>query len=130
MFSCETSSDWVSWWLLLRICFFNPATPSPRIAPGRRGCRFINIPEAGAWTFHATSDAGSHLRIHESQVIDDDFNHDGSTASGSILLEAGLHPFTLSYRTAEADPSLTLEWSGPGVEQEPIPDTALFRVAN
>ncbi len=25
--------------LLLRICFFNPAAPSPRIAPGWRGCR-------------------------------------------------------------------------------------------
>ncbi|MDP4939729.1 MAG: PA14 domain-containing protein, partial [Verrucomicrobiales bacterium] len=108
----------------------HPLGSLPAEGPGSEGVRFIKVPEAGAWTVHATSDAGSHLRIHESQVIDDDFNHDGSTASGSILLEAGLHPFTLSYRTAEADPSLTLEWSGPGVEQEPIPDTALFRVAN
>ena len=26
---------------LLRICFLNPAAPSPRIAPGRRGCNAV-----------------------------------------------------------------------------------------
>ena len=27
--------------LLLRICFFNPVAPSPRIAPGWRGCKIV-----------------------------------------------------------------------------------------
>jgi len=91
---------------------------------------FLKIPADGTWTFSATSDAGTHLRIHESQVIDDDFNHDGSKASGTILLEAGLHPFTLYYRSAEAAPALTLQWAGPGVDQQAIPETILFRTGD
>lgn len=88
---------------------------------------YLKIPSDGQWEFYTTSDAGMHLRIHESQVIDDDFNHDGSEASGSILLKAGLHPFTLYYRTAEDEPTLNLKWSGPGTSKQSIPDTSLFR---
>lgn len=88
---------------------------------------FLNVPADGTWTFYATSDAGMHLRIHESQVIDDDFNHDGSEASGTILLKAGLHPFMLSYRTVENSPALTLKWAGPGIKKQTVPETSLFR---
>jgi uncharacterized sulfatase len=88
---------------------------------------FLKVPADGTWTFYATSDAGTHLRIHESQVIDDDFNHDGSEASGTILLQAGLHPFTLYYRTGNETPALTLQWSGPQTDKQAIPDACLFR---
>ena len=88
---------------------------------------FIKIPRDGVWKFHVSSDAGCHLRIHESQVIDDDFNHDNSEASGGILLKAGLHPFRLYYRTTENPPMLKVQWSGPGIEKHVIPDSALFR---
>ncbi|MDF1862327.1 MAG: sulfatase-like hydrolase/transferase [Verrucomicrobiales bacterium] len=101
--------------------------------PDHAGLRyrgFLKIPKNGLWTFHATSDAGTHLRIHESQVIDDDFNHDGSEASGSIRLKAGLHPFTLYYRSAEKTPALTLQWSGPGIEKQAIPEAVLFRTGD
>ncbi|TWU43155.1 Arylsulfatase precursor [Novipirellula aureliae] len=87
----------------------------------------LKVPSDGQWSFYATSDAGTHLRIHESQVIDDDFNHDGSEASGSILLKKGLHPFTLYYRTAQDKPILKLQWSGPGTSKQSIPDSSLFR---
>ncbi len=101
--------------------------------PDHAGLRYrgyLKIPADGTWTFHATSDAGTHLRIHESQVIDDDFNHDGSEASGSLRLAAGLHPFTLYYRSAEATPALTLQWSGPGVDRQSIPESVLFRTGD
>ena len=88
---------------------------------------FLKVPADGVWNFYATSDAGTHLRIHESQVIDDDFNHDGSEAKGNILLKAGLHPFTLYYRTANETPALKLQWSGPGTDKQAIPQSALFR---
>ena len=88
---------------------------------------FISIPTGGSWTFHLDSDSGSILRIHDILVVDNDFNHDGSEQSGSVLLEAGLHPFHFYYtnRTSTA-PSLSLDWSGPGVVRQTIPDTALF----
>ncbi|MEE2936091.1 MAG: sulfatase-like hydrolase/transferase [Planctomycetota bacterium] len=88
---------------------------------------FLKVPTDGTWTFYATSDAGTHFRIHQSQVIDDDFNHDGSEASGTIHLKAGLHPFTLYYRTADRAPTLTLQWSSQGIPKQTIPDACLFR---
>uniref|UniRef100_UPI0036F38434 PA14 domain-containing protein n=1 Tax=Rubripirellula tenax TaxID=2528015 RepID=UPI0036F38434 len=88
---------------------------------------YLKVPADGTWTFYATSDAGTHLRIHQSQVIDDDFNHDGSEASGEIRLNAGLHPFTLYYRTADGKPALTLQWSSQGIPKQIIPDACLFR---
>ncbi len=88
---------------------------------------YLKVPDDGTWTFYAASDAGTHLRIHDAQVIDDDFNHDGSEASGTILLKAGLHPFTLYYRTAEDAPELTVKWSGPGTAKQDLPASALFR---
>jgi len=90
----------------------------------------LKVPTDGVWIFYATSDAGTHLRIHQSQVIDDDFNHDGSEVSGAIRLKAGLHPFTLYYRTADAKPSLTLRWSSQGTPKQIIPDACLFRSKN
>jgi len=94
---------------------------------GLRYRGYLQVPTDGEWTFHARSDAGTHLRIHDSQVIDDDFNHDGSEASGSIRLKAGLHPFTLSYRTTGQLPALSLAWSSPQTAKQPIPTTMLFR---
>ena len=89
---------------------------------------YLEVPTDGVWTFYANSDAGMHLRIHESQVIDDDFNHDGSEASGTIRLAAGLHPFTLFYRTDDDAPRLSLRWSGPATAKQDVPATSLFRI--
>ena len=50
---------------------------------------YINVPADGTWTFYSTSDTGTILRIHDSLVIDDDYNHNGSEASGTIKLKAG-----------------------------------------
>jgi arylsulfatase A-like enzyme len=89
---------------------------------------YIQIPSSGAWNFYLSCDTGAHLRIHESQVVDDDYNHTGAEATGSINLAAGLHPFRLYYRTDSAStPALDIQWSGPGVAKQTIPDSALFR---
>lgn len=88
---------------------------------------FVQIPADGVWTFSLTSDAGASLRIHESQVVDDDFGHDGSEATGDILLKAGLHPIRLYYRTAEETAALNFQYEGPGTVKQPVPTSALFR---
>ncbi len=88
---------------------------------------FIQVPTDGLWSFTTESDAGVIMKIHDSLVIDDDFNHSSTSASGTMRLEAGLHPFRLYYRTEADAPLLTLSWSGPGTAQEPIPNSALFR---
>lgn len=89
---------------------------------------YLRVPADGKWTFFTASDADCHLRIHDAQVIDDDFTHDGNAASGTVLLRAGLHPFTLNYRTASGAPFLDWHWSGPGTPRQAVPQSALFRV--
>ncbi|MCP3917725.1 MAG: sulfatase-like hydrolase/transferase [bacterium] len=88
---------------------------------------YLQVPASGDWTFRLTTDSGALLRVHEAQVIDDDFNHAGVGAIGSIRLQAGLHPFRLYYRTAHASPLLEWTWSGPGVSEQPVPASALVR---
>ncbi len=94
----------------------------------------IKVPAEGVWTFTIDSDSGVALRIHESQVIDDDFGHGQRQATGTIRLAAGLHPFRLYYRSGSATPRLSVKWAGPdahGLESmQPIPATALFRMAD
>ncbi|BCX47363.1 outermembrane adhesin-like protein [Haloferula helveola] len=88
---------------------------------------YISIPTTGTWTFTMTSDSGSFLRIHDIMVVDDDFNHDGSAATGSVLLEAGLHPYRIYYKNGSgAAPQLDIDWTGPGVPTEALPSSALF----
>ncbi|MGC6581350.1 MAG: sulfatase-like hydrolase/transferase [Akkermansiaceae bacterium] len=88
---------------------------------------YLLIPTSGTWNFSLTSDSGSFLRIHEIMVTDDDYHHDGSTTSGSVQLAAGYHPYRLYYKNDQGVvPTLALEWSGPGVARQAIPDSSLF----
>lgn len=88
---------------------------------------YIRIPADGTWTFYNSSDAGTILRIHDSLVLDDDFTHSGSEASGALKLKAGLHPIRLYYRSGSNTPNLNVQWAGPGTTKAEIPAAALFR---
>ncbi len=74
------------------------------------------------------------MRIHESQVIDNDFRHGQQPATGTIRLAAGLHPFRLYYRSGSGTPRLSVKWAGPDTGNreslQRIPDAALFQMAN
>ena len=90
---------------------------------------YIRIPQDGLWKFHADSDSGVVLRIHDSLVIDDDYSHSDAEATGSIRLKTGLHPVRLYYRNGKSAPKLSLSWTGPDSEKAVIPASALFRPA-
>lgn len=75
---------------------------------------FIEIPTTGVWTFALDSDDGSTLRIHESMVIDNDGLHSALEKSGTIALEAGLHPIRIDYFEGTGQDDLILKWSPPG----------------
>ena len=78
----------------------------------------------GEYTLHLTSDTGAQLRLDDALVIDDVFNHDGSEATASIRLQAGLHPLRLCYRHQRGAAALRLEYSGPGIQRHPVPAAA------
>jgi arylsulfatase A-like enzyme len=87
---------------------------------------YIRVPSNGNYTFYLDDDAGAVLRLHEATVIDDDFTHENTEASGSILLQAGLHEFRLTYLHRSGTPKLDLKYAGVGQSKCPIPLTAFY----
>jgi arylsulfatase A-like enzyme len=85
---------------------------------------YIEAPATGMYTFTLDSDNGSDLFIHDGHVVENDTSHTGAERSGSILLEAGWHPFRLYYRHTTGAHSLSLQWSGPGFSRQLVPDAA------
>jgi hypothetical protein len=82
---------------------------------------YLSFPADADYTFYLTSDAGAHFRIHDATVIDDDFNHTGAEAAGTIRLNAGRHPFRLYCRHATGAQTLNLKYSGPGISNQAVP---------
>jgi arylsulfatase A-like enzyme len=83
---------------------------------------YLRIPKDGEYTFFLRTHAGALLRIHEATVIDADYKYtSGTDAQGKMLLKKGLHPFRLYCSTdAKAQPSLDLQWQGPGISRQQI----------
>ncbi len=106
---------------------------------------YIKIHEAGEYTFYTISDDGCQLFIGNTLLINNSGNSDDEISkeevSGSILLDAGLHKFTIKYsecdfikrdwdmNTTVIDGDvarLSVKYSGPGVEKCAIPDVRLY----
>ncbi len=91
---------------------------------------YISVPEDGEYTFYMSCDAKAFLRIHDVQVIDEDYGYPGNLLrSASLFLKAGLHPFNLSYyRREDKSPAfLKLDWSGTNMPRQRMQKTAFFR---
>ena len=84
----------------------------------------IDIPTDGRWNFFLTSDDGGGLRIGDTIVVDHGGIHAPSAKRGAIDLTAGRHPITISMFEAAGGEELSLSWSGPGVERQPVPASA------
>ena len=84
----------------------------------------LQVPVSGNYIFFLTTDTGAFVRIHDAQLIDADFDYPGGgeRSSGTIPLEAGLHPIRIHYRHGDAGGhSLDLQWQGPGIAKQPVP---------
>lgn len=90
---------------------------------------YINAPADGDYTFYATSDSGTLLRIHDATVLDAGYEYaGGSEVTGTIRLKAGKHPFRLYYsRGTSGTPDLSLQWSSASIAKQTIPDSAYYR---
>ena len=91
---------------------------------------YISVPTNGEYTFYMSCDAKAFLRIHDIQVIDEDFGYPGNVLrSTNLFLKGGLHPFQLSYYRSKENgpPFLKLDWSGPGLPRQRVQKAAFFR---
>ena len=75
----------------------------------------LNIPQNANYTFYLKAFGKAFLRIHRTALIDADYNYNSGTEKrADILLKAGLHPFTLTYKKPEKDidaKGFIFEWS-------------------
>jgi len=91
---------------------------------------YINIPTEGKYTFYLSTDTGAELRIHDATILDADYDYWSRVwKQGSVILQAGLHPFRLYYRRKPKilPPSLKLEWEGPHFKRQPIPENVFYK---
>lgn len=98
---------------------------------------FISVPTDGSYNFEMTTDSavttnssGGMLWIHDANVIEDDFNHNGAPSTGTMRLAAGLHPIRILYKHATGTRDLVLRYSGSGISLRPVPNAAFFREDN
>lgn len=87
---------------------------------------YLQIPQAGTWTFTTASDDGTQLSIGGEVVVSNDGIHATASASGSIDLAKGLHSFTLLYFEGAGEEVLNFLWEGPGTGRGAVPAAALF----
>ena len=88
---------------------------------------FIKIAKRGVYTFYTGSDDGSQLFIGDELVVDNDGLHGMSEESGTIALDKGLHPISVTFFEKTGASDLKVSYRGPGIEKQPIPPQLLFR---
>ncbi len=88
---------------------------------------FIQIDEEGEYTFYTQSNDGSRLYVDNKRIVDNDLEHLIEEKSGSIHLNAGRHPFKVTYFQSGGGIGLEVLYEGPGIEKQTIPPEQLFQ---
>lgn len=93
---------------------------------------YISIPAAGTYTFKLKSDDGSKLYMNTmydfnaTALINNDGAHDASLTKSATYTfpQAGAYPIAVAYFEQTGDQSITLSYSGPGLTEMVIPNSA------
>ncbi|MFT5525951.1 MAG: cytochrome c2, partial [Pirellulaceae bacterium] len=81
---------------------------------------FIDITEAGDYTFQIGSDDGSRLSVDGKAVVDFGGIHSHIVKSGKVTLKAGYHAILVDYFEQGGEQSLEVLYEGPGVPKQPL----------
>jgi len=104
-----------------------------RTAEANIGLRFsgyLHVPTSGDYTFYLQSGGRAIVRLHKALLLEADAEYAHTEiSSGTIRLQAGLHPVSIDYIQASAPFSLELSWQGPGISKAPVPETRFYRDA-
>jgi hypothetical protein len=91
---------------------------------------YLRVPRTGVYTFLARSDDGAALWFGDQNVFWSVGQSPKTTETwGSIALQAGLHPITLTHFQAYGPMALELLVEGPGMRRQRVPATMLFHDA-
>jgi signal transduction histidine kinase len=67
------------------------------------------------------------IQIDTAPVVDNDGHHPANMKSGKVFLPAGFQPIRVAWYNNIADAVLNLEWTGPGLRRQKIPNAVLWR---
>jgi len=105
----------------------NFEVPSFVAAPsfGLKYSGYIDIPEAGIYSFFLLCDDGGTLTIGNKEVINNDGQHGPVEKSGQVALKKGLHPILLNFIEGGGGFTLNLKYSKANGPAMNIPDSFL-----
>jgi len=101
---------------------------SPRRQEERFAFRYtglVQVAHTGMYRFSVASDDGSRLWIGDRLIVDNDGLHAALEQSGSIPLQAGLHPITVAMFERTGGDMLEVFWEGPDLPRQRIPAASL-----
>lgn len=84
---------------------------------------YIRVPADGKYTFFMTTDTKAYLRIHDIEVIDEDYGYSGNLAREcTLFLKEGLHPIQVYYykESENVNPFLKLSWKSKGMKRNSL----------
>lgn len=87
---------------------------------------FVAIPEQGKYTFTSASDDGQRVWINEQRIIDDWNTHGVKAVSGSIELDAGIHPIRVEFFQEGGGAAITVSWEGPNFDKTVLSGDAVW----
>ncbi len=87
---------------------------------------YIEITEAGRYSFFIESDDGSELWIDDHQVVDNSGSHATEKKGNTIFMERGQHSVRLTYFDVAGDAAVHWTWIRPGAAEETVPTRVLF----
>jgi len=124
------SDDHANWSEAGRGVVFSISLPKLPVVEGQLAVRFdsrIAIKEAGLYTFYLRADSGSILSVNNVEVINGGPADVGWWRSGRIVLNPGTYPFSVLDLELDQWRGVTVEYEGPGLERQTIPQRFLLR---
>ncbi len=91
---------------------------------------YLEAPGTGDYTFSASADDRVRAWV-DGRLVVDEWDEEANAADPTIRLVGGTRvPIHVEYREEKVIASVRLEWSGPGLEAEAIPQSSLFSTAD
>ncbi|MDW7693280.1 alkaline phosphatase family protein [Flammeovirgaceae bacterium SG7u.111] len=87
---------------------------------------YIEIKEAGKYTFYIASDDGSKLYLNGKELVDNDGDHGVIEKGASATLEPGKYPLRVEWFNAGGGMGLYTYYSGPNTPKQLIPADLLY----
>ncbi len=99
--------------------------PQEQVAVAFEG--YLEVQEAGKYTFFTNSDDGSKLYVNGTQIVDNDGDHGVMERSGSLELAKGRHLVRVEFFNGGGGYHLDVKYKGPNIPRQIIPANHLYR---